>query len=340
MKPAPNPIDVVEQAYDLSGTNGEWLTSLAKNLAGLLEGGLGTYAYEYDMTVSPMQWFDRMEAVGVTASDIQCMRELMRSFMGNSMIGDAHVIPQPLERISDACKVVGIPDLRQDPLYRSFLDRLRARDMISLRTIEPGGQGVAFCAPQPADRLLDRRTKTLWARVAAHLASARRLRTQLTTNPTFEAVLTPNGKVEHAEGDSAHPTVRDRLRDAVQRQERARGRTRREDPEAATTMWTALVDGRWSLVDHFERGGRRYIVARRNEHGGPDPRALSLRERDVAQLAALGKSNKLIAYELGVSESTVATHLSTAMRKLRVKTRVELLRMLMQLAQQPPPAKK
>ncbi|HSD89766.1 MAG TPA: helix-turn-helix transcriptional regulator, partial [Kofleriaceae bacterium] len=218
--------------------------------------------------------------------------------------------------------------------FQACFQQLDCRDIFALRTIEPGGKGIVLAAPQRADAHADRRSQRLWAKVSAHLAAGRRLRERLAGSP-FEAVLTPSGKLEHAEGDSKSPSTREALRAAVVRQEKARGKARRKDPEGATDMWTALVGGRWSLLDHFERGGRRYIVARRNEHGGADPRALAERERAVAQLAALGKSNKLIAYELGVSESTVASHLSSAMRKLRVKTRVELLRLLMQM-QMPP----
>ncbi len=76
-----------------------------------------------------------------------------------------------------------------------------------------------------------------------------------------------------------------------------------------------------------EAGGQ--WLARRNEQGCPDPRALGARERDVVALAALGKSNKLIAYELGLSPSTVGSHLSAAMRKLGVASRVELMRALL-----------
>ena len=52
---------------------------------------------------------------------------------------------------------------------------------------------------------------------------------------------------------------------------------------------------------------------------------VSDRERVVAEHAALGKSNKLIAYELGIAESTVATHLSAVRRKVGARSRVELI---------------
>ena len=45
----------------------------------------------------------------------------------------------------------------------------------------------------------------------------------------------------------------------------------------------------------------------------------------VIELATRGKSNKLIAYELGIAPSTVATHIASAKRKLGVRTRVELI---------------
>jgi DNA-binding NarL/FixJ family response regulator len=64
----------------------------------------------------------------------------------------------------------------------------------------------------------------------------------------------------------------------------------------------------------------------------PDPRALTERERVIAHLAALGKTNKLIAYELGLSPSTVATHLATALRKLGLRSRTQLVATLAGMA--------
>jgi DNA-binding CsgD family transcriptional regulator len=89
-------------------------------------------------------------------------------------------------------------------------------------------------------------------------------------------------------------------------------------------LWHALVAGRWSLLDRFESDGRRYLVARRNDDDVRDPRGLTSRERQIAARAALGHSNKLIAYELGVSPSTVATFLTRALKKLGCATRAEL----------------
>jgi DNA-binding CsgD family transcriptional regulator len=48
---------------------------------------------------------------------------------------------------------------------------------------------------------------------------------------------------------------------------------------------------------------------------------LSARERDVLHRISLGDSNKMAAQRLGISPSTVRTHLESAFKKLDCKTR-------------------
>jgi DNA-binding NarL/FixJ family response regulator len=52
---------------------------------------------------------------------------------------------------------------------------------------------------------------------------------------------------------------------------------------------------------------------------------LSYREKQVVQSAARGKTNKVIAGELGLSEHTVKNYLFHAFEKLGVSSRTELL---------------
>jgi DNA-binding CsgD family transcriptional regulator len=100
---------------------------------------------------------------------------------------------------------------------------------------------------------------------------------------------------------------------------------RRKDPDEAVALWRALVAGRWSLVEHFDHDGRRYLLARRNEPVAAKLAGLSLVEREVLALAALGHTNKLIAYQLGLTPSAVAMRLSRVAKKLGVSTRVQLV---------------
>ncbi len=51
---------------------------------------------------------------------------------------------------------------------------------------------------------------------------------------------------------------------------------------------------------------------------------LSERQAAVADAVALGKPNKIIAYELDLCESTVKVHIRTIMKKLKARNRTEV----------------
>ncbi|MEO8875687.1 MAG: LuxR C-terminal-related transcriptional regulator, partial [Polyangiaceae bacterium] len=103
--------------------------------------------------------------------------------------------------------------------------------------------------------------------------------------------------------------------------ERARGSLRSIAPDHALADWRGLTAARWSLVEQVEHDGQRFVLARRNDVDAPGPTALSARECQVVAHAALAKTNKIIAYELGISPSTVGVLMSRVMRKLGVRTR-------------------
>jgi len=200
-------------------------------------------------------------------------------------------------------------------------------DVLGTAGVLPSGEGVLLAAPTPARARVPREARARWVRVAVHVAAALRLRRaaarkEPSDGAADEAVLDPSGRLRDATGEAAHPGAREALRRAVAAADRARGRSRGDDD--AIDLWTGLVSGRWSLLDRFERDGRRFVVARRNPPGYEDPRALTGRERDVAASVARGRTLAFIAYELGLSRSTVAAHLARAMHKLGVTTRADL----------------
>jgi DNA-binding NarL/FixJ family response regulator len=57
-------------------------------------------------------------------------------------------------------------------------------------------------------------------------------------------------------------------------------------------------------------------------------RRLSSREQQVCKLVLRGSSNKLIAYELGLSTGTVSTYLRRVSSKLQVSSRIALIHAL------------
>ena len=215
--------------------------------------------------------------------------------------------------------------------------RLYYPDSWNVVGLDVSGRGVALVANRN-ERLRDVATEhlDLAERIGAHLAAAVRLRARREQSPSDdhgEAVLEPSGKLVHAEGAARDATTRECLRDAVVAIDRLRA-GRGPSSEVLAT-WRALYEGRYTLVDQFERDGRRFMVARPNEPTPNEPsdfEMLSSRERQVVAIAATGAANKVVAYELGIATSTVAELLRRAARKLGVSSRAELIRRATELS--------
>lgn len=229
---------------------------------------------------------------------------------------------------------------------RALLQRHGVEDPLGVFAAEPDGRLVLVAAANPAGRpLLPARTLHQLTLVSAHLNSGLRLRTALsgsapdaTTHAGTDAVLDPGGRVIDAFGGARAREARQSLAEAVRHMDRARGALRRTDPEEALRLWRGLVDGTWSLVDHCEADGKRFVLARRNEPGVRDPKALTPRERSVAAFAAMGHQNKFIGYLLGLSAGAVSGHLRSAQQKLELTSRAELVRCLAPLLPDAVPA--
>jgi DNA-binding CsgD family transcriptional regulator len=162
-------------------------------------------------------------------------------------------------------------------------------------------------------------------RMAAHLSSAYRCRRRLQgvrALDSAEAILDENGRVLEASGPASRSPAQRALRETVLSIQRLRARRTTDD---AIADWPPRVQTRWTLVDAFSRGGQRYIVARENldPAGGLD--ILTERERQVVACAAMGKTNKEIAYDLGISHATARVLLSRAFARLGVHSHEELL---------------
>ncbi len=332
---APDLIGLIESAYDLESDDREWLASLVKQAAPELDVGRGLVAFYFD--ASDPAHIRVWHPVDVGETTLPMKIRLGRDILLGRYSEVATWIacgPSTVGSLTDVLRQIdGLAH------FQPWITLSGHGDYLGIRACDANMRGVAFgvCYPEPftAPAATCRR----WARIAAHIAAAYRLRRALHVaelDPLIDdgdAVISGDGRIHHAEGAATDQQAREELRRAVVDIDRARSRSQRQDVEEALSLWRGLVDGTWSLVERFESDGRRYLIARRNEPGVLDPRGLSLREKQVVSFAALGHSNKLIGYELGLRKSTVTTHLQSAMQKLGAKSQVELTRLLTSLGE-------
>lgn len=325
MREAALVLDLLAAAYRLDLDDAEYLRELVARAEPLLDRGHGVASYTYDAH-DPSRPAMRQLAISSSfdpawLSAFYTEMERLAAFPSPR----THPIGFEIWSRMACAQVSNIAAMRSFlPLFALFGG---ARDVFALNALDASGFGLWLGAPWPRATKPSAQRETLFTRVAAHLTTAQRLRRQLPGEPRrTEAILSPDGELLHAEVPAQARDARAELRRATMALERARTREGRRDVELATRQWKPLVLSRWSMLDEFDSDGRRFVIAVDNR--APTARAhaaLSDREHQVLTHALLGHSNKVIAYELGLSDSTVRVLLHRASQKLGTKTRREAI---------------
>lgn len=310
MASSPTVIDTIESIYNIGAEPEPWLAAICRSAAPWYAQGKGVMAWTFSMRPQ-----DLHIGTPVVVDGEPSFKELPSRYlatMGQDVNRSAYSVG-PVTTGAEA-----FPDGAFAQLCPPGIE-----DFLATLGISPDGRGAMLGAPATSRIEVRSRTRHFAERIAAHLANAHRLREALrlgelagSTPDDAEAVLEPAGKVIDARGLARNAAARDALRDAAKAIDRARASQRTLAPQEAVDSWRALVSGQWSLVDHFESDGRRYVVALRNPPEVTDPRALTTRERHVAAYSALGYSGKQVAYALGIDPSAVSRHLRSGLRKL------------------------
>jgi DNA-binding NarL/FixJ family response regulator len=205
--------------------------------------------------------------------------------------------------------------------FQDIVSKLGARDAVSM-TGNVGRISFSVFALQTAPTKLVSREHALLTRVCLHLEQSLSFRLE----PGSEVgVLEPGGRVLHAVASARGRAARERLTRHVRAVEGVRTRRGRTALNAIG-VWTALVSGRWGLIERTDSDGRRHYVILENPEHTDRFRALSSLETRVVELSASGLSGKLVAYALGVSASVVSHSLASAALKTGCSSRTELVR--------------
>jgi DNA-binding CsgD family transcriptional regulator len=349
----PDYADLLEHCYRLDLPPETWLRELAEAALPLMGFGLGIHAYFVDLRgASPV-----LESPLLVGGQPEWEARWKGAWWDNIMMSTAGPDLRAMHTLSPvnyATELWGALS-SQSPTYASHLASLSTRgystifarylagettipdasqamypDSFNVLCMDATRRGVVLIAnlPEQAHGAVSPRIAQLWNRLGAHVASGLRLlrlEQSASSRSEPEAIFTPGGKVEHATVELRDTVALGALREQVVAVDQARAH-HRTDPLHATEAWRALHEGRYSLLDHFERDGRRYYVARANTPAVDPLAALTERENQVVRAAALGHSNKRIAYELDLALSTVAATLKSAAQKLGARSRLELIR--------------
>lgn len=311
---------VVEAAYRIDEPDEDWLRGVADAARPALDHGLGAMCVAFRLSDGgTVHLAGGPVTVGSAPEGYDGVIRSVSTALSPVHVSHSWAHPLAFDTASAAFRRANPDgDWEEFPVMRSSR-RLGVRDNLVAKQLDPTGVGCLIVAPLATEMpVIEPRSEARWRLVMTHVLAGLRLRSSL-REAREEAVLDPSGRVLHAEDGAKSQSARDALREAAKHVVRAGMQAGRGDPDAALRAWRGLVRGRWSLVDRFDSDGRRYLVARPNEPGVRSPRALSQRERQVLAYAALGRSNKDIAYALGLVPSTVSTHLRAALRRLGLR---------------------
>lgn len=315
---------VIDTAYRPAATSAEWLTSVAEAVADALGAPAGGLAYFVDGRAEGMPTTSEWTCVRGAGEDLLLYTREQHGAEGISL-DQAAAISQVYARgsyLSGTRELMGSTFEDLERLRGSFRERTGDADSLNLIAMDATHRGVAFVHPFPSAVETHPARRAHWAKVAAHVTAGLRMHRAMGIGPLehADAILDTAGRVLDA--SPASRTDFDRLRRAANDVDKAR---RRGTSEAeALDLWQCLFSGEYSVVDRFDSDGKRLFVAKRNAPEARGPRALTLRERQVIALVAIGHADKSIAYELGIGVGTVAGYLHSALMKLGLDESADL----------------
>jgi DNA-binding CsgD family transcriptional regulator len=315
MKPSFDPIDLIERGYAPAASSIAWRDALGLAIARAMD-PRSDFACAYCLDRDGPQRVTFMRTSG------RPQAELVDDLMSSRV----HYTPQALRTILEALRVPGLLTAHELFGRTPPSDALREFGLVDTAAlvVHPADlPPLLFTTAARQPYRIDASQRAVWRKLAVHLSAGCRLagRAASAEAADVECVMTPAGRVLDARGEGKGRHARERLRDAVCAIDRARTRRGRSDPHAALELWRGLFSGRWTLVDHFDSDGSRYLLARCNELGAAGPAALPTRQRQALFFAAAGWSNKEIGYALGISETTVASHLQRALVRVGAPSR-------------------
>ncbi len=314
-------IGLIETIYRLEGREEAWLNRILDHAVPLFGRGFGPAAGAWSYTPTTV----KLDSV------VTCAPNFVHSFLEKTLAADPKMVDSLYRGGAQMFSLSEIISLQSRNRQSLGLLSMAGRmgDLVGLRTATGTGRGTgiilgflkASITPEPLER-------QRWSRIASHMGAGLRLRglfERLTLEASqVEAIFEADGTLQDARDKATERTARTALREMVKRLDLIRTRPGRRNSDSAMQLWEGLVQGRWSLVDYFDSDRRRFVLAIKNDPTYPDPRGLTMQERQVAEFMGLGQSCKEISYSLGVSPSAVTNCTGRIQQKLGLSSLAEV----------------
>ena len=289
----------------------DWIRDVARVAETVLGEGFGTLAWSYDVS-DPAR--PKTAGAAVSGADegrsLGCLERFIRA---------THDDPHRYVDGLPAMAATSFSDrgLHREGAYAEFLGGVGVADALLVNALDPGGLGIMIAVYLPEERRTSRRRKSTLDRVAAHFATALRLRVRADVAAEAEPAAIFHGLALDRVAAETSADAEAGLRAAVE----VLDRSRRSGREGDDFAWPSRVDATYTLVAEVSTKGGEYIVARKNPALGATGKSLTLREAQVLRYVDAGRSPKLVAYELGISPSTVRVLAARARKKQRDRLR-------------------
>jgi DNA-binding CsgD family transcriptional regulator len=318
-------MNILDAIYDVEHPSDRWLNGVLCATSTTLDLGAGVVGVLYKFSDGIHLRIDLLEGINLPHG----WREV-----GLAMHRDPSLVPAIIASYrSFLCatlpEIAAIAQKVGADINGSF-ERHAVGGQVTINGVDCSGNGCALYLLSNDPVSLSSTQRELFSRLATHISTAYRLQRRLAGGARdasigIEAMLTPTGRVDHAEAEAKSIKARRDLTLAVRLREHARASAKTDTTGRIVRTLNGLVEARWTVVDQYKSDGKRYVLACENALRPSGPPRLSQREQEVVALAALGLTNKVIAYELGLAFSTVRVLMARASMKLGTATRSELI---------------
>ncbi|TXC67881.1 hypothetical protein FRC91_19570 [Bradymonadales bacterium TMQ1] len=322
-------VQIAHAAYRLDGDDYGWLHELLGMMGPGLDRGRGLVGFRWRVEegrVMPEEFITR----GGREGDEAMFRALLQN-LDPTRARLAYEKPYCYRSLSEiAQEHPALDDLRDDSDMQQLAHERDVIDFEMLRVDESRCRGWMFSVMRDEVAGVEPARRALWEHVAAHIAAGARLRRRLDRADLESAAVVYDPRADRLDvrDNALKPSARRETIRAMIAARRHADTLAEHRPMDAMKLWQGLVAGRWSLLDMVDSDGRTYTVLRENAVDVRSTVRLSERERQVAYLVGRGHHTKLVAYELGLSPSTVRSQLRSAMLKLNVEGRAGLIRLV------------